>query len=126
MRSPADTDPGVARSVSSRESDMSFIFKGRLEGGLCTDCFENLSGVTVRLYRHPAGANITALAVASPGDTLALLTDDQAKAKAALLIAETPAGADGSFAFELGDKQAYGGEAFEVDVYCGTVPRRKP
>ena len=28
--------------------------------------------------------------------------------------------------FKLGDKQGYDGGAFEVDVYCGTVPHRKP
>jgi hypothetical protein len=104
---------------------MSFIFRGRLEGGLCSECCEFLSGVSVRLYRHAPGANITALAVASANDTLALLTDDQVQAKAGLLIAEATTDANGAFAFELGDAQAYRGDAFEIDVYCGTVPHRK-
>ena len=104
---------------------MSFLFRGRLDGGLCSECCESLSGVTVRLYRHAPDANITALAFASPSDTLTLLTDDQVKAKAGLLLAETQADANGAFAFELGDKQGYRGEAFEIDVYCGTVPHRK-
>jgi len=104
---------------------MSFIFRGRLEGGLCSECCEFISGVNVRLYRHAAGTNVTALAVASANDTLALLTDDQVKAKASLLIAETVTDANGAFAFELGDAQSYRGDAFEIDVYCGTVPHRK-
>ena len=104
---------------------MSFIFKGRLEGGLCSDCCESLSDVTVRLYRHAPDTNVTALAVASPNDTLALLTDEQVRAKAGLLIAEVQTDANGAFSFDLGASQSYRGEAFEVDVYCGTVPHRK-
>src|SRR5215475_8186471 len=103
---------------------MPFIFRGRLDGGLCSECCESLSFVTVRLYRHAPDTNVTALAVASPSDTLVLLTDDQVQAKAGLLLAETKTDANGAFAFELGDKQSYRGEAFEVDVYCGTVPHR--
>jgi hypothetical protein len=64
--------------------------------------------------------------VASPKDTFAVLTDEQVNGKAAALIAETGTDAQGNFTFELGDKQKYGGEAFEADVYCGTVPHRKP
>jgi hypothetical protein len=30
-------------------------------------------------------------------------------------------GDDGSFRVTLGDKQTYAGEAFEIDVYCGTM-----
>lgn len=32
----------------------------------------------------------------------------------------------GEFVAELGDKQGYNGEAFEVDVYCDTLPGLKP
>jgi hypothetical protein len=78
------------------------------------------------LYRNRPDQNVTALAVASPNDTLALLTDDQAKAKAGQLIAEAKTDASGNFSFKLGSGQKYEGGAFEVDVYCGTVPRRRP
>lgn len=105
---------------------MSFVFRGNLCGWLCADCDEQLSDVTVRLYRHRADQMVTALAVASPSDTLALLSDENVKAKASQLIAETQTNADGSFAFNLGSEQKYNGEAFEIDVYCGTVPHRKP
>ncbi len=105
---------------------MAYVFRGRLCGYICSECPEDLANLTVRLYRNSAQQNVTALAVADPKDTFAILSDEQVKAKASSLIAETKTSENGSFTFELGDKQKYGGEAFEVDVYCGTVPRLKP
>ncbi len=105
---------------------MSYRFRGRLCGHLCDECLEQLSDVTVRIYRNRKDQNTTALAVADPGLTLALVNQDQLKAKTSSLIAETTTDAGGNFTFDLGDKQKYSGEAFEIDVYCGTVPRRKP
>lgn len=104
---------------------MAYIFKGRLCGFICPECPEPLSDVVVRLYRHRGKQDITALAVASPKDTFAILTDDQVQAKASSLIGEARTDTNGNFIFKLGDAQRYGGEAFEVDIYCGTVPRRK-
>jgi hypothetical protein len=104
---------------------MGYIFKGRLCGWLCAECQEPLSDVVVRLYRHRPEQNVTALAVADPADTFTVLTDEQVKAKASTLIAETKADADGNFSFNLGREQKYNGEAFEIDIYCGSVPRRK-
>src|SRR5216684_2725566 len=105
---------------------MAYIFRGNLCGYICAECPEPLSNVTVRLYRSRPDQNVTALAVANPKDTLMLLTDDAINAKASSLIAETATSADGSFAFELGEKERYNGEAFEIDVYCGTVPHQIP
>ena len=39
-----------------------------------------------------------------------------------LLIAEAETDAQGNFSFELAGGKKYNGEAFDVDVYCGTVP----
>ncbi len=65
--------------------------------------------------------------MAAPKDTLALLDNDVAvAAKRGSLIAETVAAADGSFAFQLGVERNYEGGPFEIDVYCSTVPHRKP
>ena len=105
---------------------MPFSFKGTICGWICNECQEQLSGVTVRLYRHAAGANITALAVASASDTFAVLSDDQIAAKTALLIAETQTNSEGAFAFTLTREQNYNGEAFEIDVFCGNVPHHVP
>jgi hypothetical protein len=105
---------------------MSYIFRGTLCGALCAEYKEQLSDVAVRLYRHRPDTNIAALAVANPNDTFALLTEDQVKEKSKLLIAEAKTDASGNFSFSLGEKQNYSGEAFEVDVYCGTVPHRIP
>jgi hypothetical protein len=105
---------------------MTYIFKGRLCGYICPDCPEPLSNVTVRLYRSRAQEAVTVLAAASAKDTFAILSDADVQAKVPSLIAETSTAADGSFTFELGERQKYNGEAFEIDVYCATVPYRKP
>jgi hypothetical protein len=105
---------------------MAYIFRGKLCGLICAECPEPLANVTVRLYRSRDAQTVTALAVANPKETFALLTEEQVKAKAAALIAETGTDAAGNFSFTLDDNQGYKGEAFEVDVYCGTVPRLKP
>lgn len=103
-----------------------YVFKGRLCGYICPECPEPLSGVKVRLYRNAEGHSVSALTAAQPKDTFAILTDRQAKAKASLLIAEADTDEQGRFEFALGKEQGYDGGAFEIDVYCGTVPHRKP
>src|SRR5476649_2113740 len=104
---------------------MPYVFKGNLCGYICAECTEQLSDVTVRLYRHQPNQNITALAVANPKDTFAVLDEETLRAKESSLLAETKTNAQGGFVFELGER-TYNGEAFEIDLYCGTVPHRKP
>src|SRR5262249_41874821 len=106
---------------------MPYIFRGRLCGFICSECPEPLSEVTVRLYRSRDDQNVTALAVANPKETLRALTEEEVRAKARALLAEAITDADGNFTVTLDEKkQKYAGEAFEVDIYCGTVPHRKP
>lgn len=105
---------------------MAYLFRGKLCGLICPECPEPFANMMVRLYRSRDAQATTALAVANPKETFAVLSDEQVQAKAALLIAETKTDEDGNFSFTLGDDVAYKGEAFEVDVYCGTVPRLKP
>jgi hypothetical protein len=105
---------------------VSFEFRGRLCGILCGDCREDLSGVTVRLYRNRPDQPVIGLAAADPKLTLALLDDAAVEAKAPSLIAQTETEANGSFSFQLGADQNFDGGPFEIDVYCGTVPYRKP
>lgn len=104
---------------------MAYLFKGNLSGLLCDDCPEPLSGVRVRLYRVRSDQHVTEMVAANPDDTLLLLTDEQTRNKEGLLLAEAETDDAGNFAFELGEKQHYGGEAFEIDVYCSSVPRQK-
>ncbi len=104
---------------------MAYVFRGRLCGFICTECPEPLSNVRVRLYRSRPEQKVTILAVANPKDTSTILTDEQVKEKESSLFAETVTNDDGSFLFELDEKENYNGEAFEVDVYCGTVPGQK-
>lgn len=103
-----------------------YVFRGSLCGALCGECSEPLSGVKVRLYRLRSDQDATRLAVADPKTTLAVLDAEQIKAKQAALLGEFDTDDAGNFTAELGGATKYGGEAFEVDVYCGTVPRRLP
>lgn len=105
---------------------MGYTFRGKFCGLICPDCLEPLSHVLVRLYRSRDAQTVTALAVASPKETFAVLTDEQIKEKASALIAETKTDEEGNFTFELSDSERYNGEAFEIDIYCATVPRLKP
>src|SRR5581483_3839495 len=101
---------------------MAYVLKGRLCGFICDECQEPLANVTVRLYR-PTGDQAAALAAAHPSETLAILPDRQARAKSKELIGEAETDGAGRFTVELA--KGYDGGAFEIDVYCGTVPRPK-
>lgn len=100
-----------------------YNFKGRLCGYICAECPEPLANLQVRLYRVDKQRNVAALAVANPKETFAILDDDQVQGKESRLLAKAETDVEGKFTFEL-DKN-YAGEAFEVDVYCGSVPRQK-
>ena len=104
---------------------MSYIFRGKLCGYICRECPEPLGGLKVRLYRTRKEQNVTLLAVSDPNDTLGILSDEQVKEKGSDLIAEAVIDEQGNFYFELGEKQKYNGEAFEIDIYCETVPNLK-
>jgi hypothetical protein len=104
----------------------SYVFKGRLCGYICPECPEALSEVTVRLYRSREERQVAALAAAEAKETFAILSDEQAEQKRSSLIAEVQTDERGAFRFELGEEHEYDGGAFEIDVYCGTVPHRKP
>ena len=104
---------------------MKYIFRGKLCGFICAECREPLSNVKVRIYRVEDRENITANAVANAKETFAVVDEEALKAKKSRLIAETGTDEDGNFEFKLGEKQKYNGEAFEVDVYCETVPNLK-
>jgi hypothetical protein len=108
------------------ETQTTYLFQGRICGLICSDCPEPLSIGKVKLYRTRATQDVTALAVADPKETFAILTDEEIVAKAKYLIAEAEPDAEGNFKFELGAKQQYGGEAFDVDFECGTVPHGIP
>ena len=95
---------------------MAYVFRGTLCGYICADCSEQLSNVRVRLYRSRTDQNVTVLAAANPKNTLTLLTDDAVNSKASSLLAETETGADGSFTFELGEKESALRETLDLFV----------
>lgn len=105
---------------------MNYTFKGKLQGLICSECLEPLSKVKVRLYKTRKEQNVIAMASVSEKETFSILTDKDVKNKENFLLAEAETDAQGNFLFELGDDDNYNGEAFEVDVYCETVPKRKP
>lgn len=102
---------------------MAYIFKGRLCGYICDACPDPLSRVKVRLYRTRKGQDVTVLAVADPKQTFHIVTDEQMREKAPLLIAEADTDDAGNFSIDLSGSKGYAGEPFEIDVYCGNVPR---
>ena len=102
---------------------MEYVLRGKLCGYICTECPEDLSRVKVRIYR-PADEGLVARAVANPKETFAILEAKEADAKKKLLLAEGETDDQGSFEIPL--QRGYEGGPVEIDVYCGTVPHRKP
>lgn len=105
---------------------MAYLFKGALKGALCRECIEPLAGATLKAYRIAAGRDVTQLAVAHAKDTFMLVDAEAEAAKAALLLAEALIDEAGNFTLDFSKAPNYGGEAFELDLYCGTVPHLKP
>jgi len=105
---------------------MAYLFKGTLKGALCRECIEPLAGATLKAYRIGAERDATQLAVAHAKDTFALVEAKAQAAKAALLLADAVIDEAGNFTIDFSSAPNYGGEAFELDLYCGTVPHLKP
>jgi hypothetical protein len=103
---------------------MAFILKGNLSGYLCDDCIEAVSNVQIRIYSTDKQRDIIAAAVAATKDTFRSLTDEQVEAKSNRLIAEGTTDKAGNFEVSIGGN--YNGEAFDIDFYCGNVPRFPP
>lgn len=103
---------------------MSYIFKGTLRGLLCAECAEPLAGVTLRLYRPVDRPEVIAHAVANPKDTFAPVGPEEVRAKAERLLAEVVI--DEAGGFEVALERGYQGGAFEIDIFCGTVPKGPP
>ncbi len=104
---------------------MSFQLKGALFGALCDDgCTEALAGAEVRLYLAK-GDHVSDAAAAAEKDTFHVLEEGARDGDEPLGVGTV--GADGSFTVEVRvdteQGKSYGGEAVDVDVYCGTVPR---
>lgn len=109
---------------------MSFTLRGVLTASVCEDCVISLADATVRVYATVPGQGVTARAAADPRHTFRLFHHANAEHRAALatahgeLLGEAVIGADGSYAVELA--ASYGGDAVDVDVYCGTLAGHVP
>ena len=105
---------------------MTYLFKGTLKGALCRDCIEPLVGLTLKAYRIAADRDATAMAVAQAKDTFAPVDAAAMAAKASQLLAEAVIDDAGNFALDFSKSPSYSGGAFEVDLYCGSVPHLPP
>ncbi len=109
---------------------MSFTLRGVLSASVCADCPISLDGATVRVYATLPDQGVTARAAADPRHTFRLFHHAEAADQAALaaahgaLLGEAAIGADGSYSVELGG--AYGGDAVDIDLYCGTLSGHVP
>src|SRR4051812_44778185 len=101
---------------------MPYKFVGRLIGLLCEDCSEPLVGATVRLVRSTQ-VTITRDAAADPKTTTTMHDEPAAAARADDVLGEAMIGAEGAFQIEL--VEGYDGEAFDVDIFCGTMTGHK-
>lgn len=104
---------------------MAYIFKGSLRAYLCDDCFDNLSNITVKLYRLQTSDEVTLRAVLAAKNTFHRVSDEDIAAKQQYLLAETVTDAEGNFTIELSDTN-YNGAAFDIDFECGTPPSKLP
>lgn len=105
---------------------MAYLFKGMLKGGLCRECVEALSGITVRLYALEPSRDAATWAVTRAKTTFGAVDQAQAQAKVARLLGEAVIDAAGNFSVDLSQAKAYAGGPFEVDILCPDVPHRKP
>ncbi|MEJ2051816.1 MAG: hypothetical protein P8Y60_18650 [Calditrichota bacterium] len=101
---------------------MAYLFTGKLFAYLCPNCPEDLSNVTIRLYRLPADSPAAALATANPKDTFVIHDPEEVNKRSEYLLAEGKTNDQGEFEISLGKKQDYDGGPFEVDVYLEQVP----
>lgn len=99
---------------------MSFYIKGNLRGFLCEDCIENISNVTILLYRPKANSNVTAAAVADAKETFHFVTAKEQDSRKDLFVTEATTDAEGNFNMKL--PEDHSGQAFDIDFSCGSVP----
>jgi len=104
---------------------MAYLFTGKLFAYLCPNCPEDLSNVTIRLYRLPEDKPAAALATANPKDTFVIHDPEEIEGRSEYLLAEGKTDDQGEFKITLGEKQDYNGGPFEVDIYLEQVPGGK-
>lgn len=103
---------------------MNYIFRGNLKGYYCGDCFDYFQKAKVRIYAVDKQSDITTLAVAREKETFHQRSEDELKAIAKRLLAETETDETGNFTVDLSGNKNYDGAAFDIDFECGTVPLR--
>lgn len=100
---------------------MEFKFKGTLCGHLCEDCTEPLYGMEVLLYLPWKREMVAQNTAANAKDTFHIVSKEEANERKDLLINRTFTDENGNFEFLIDEK--YQNTAFDIDFYCGNVPK---
>lgn len=100
---------------------MKYTFKGNLCGYLCEDCTEPLYGMEVLLYLPWKREAIAENAAANTKETFHIVSKEEAGQRKDLLIDRVFTDEKGNFEFSIDEK--YGRTAFDIDFYCGNVPK---
>ena len=100
---------------------MEFKFKGTLCGHLCEDCTEPLYGMEVLLYLPWKREMVAENAATNAKDTFRIVSKKEANERKDLLIDRTFTDENGNFEFLIDEK--YQNTAFDIDFYCGNVPK---
>ncbi len=106
---------------------MTYLLFGSIAGELADSVPDPIADVAVRFYRledeHASPVTSTT--------AIAMLTADQLRAKEGRWLGQARTNDRGEFSLDLAGqtllgpnaRKAYGGEALEIDVFCGTPPR---
>ena len=101
-----------------------YTFRGRLCGTICGDCLEPLSNVTVRLYQPSRQPGRDQSRGRRPEDDACGPDRRRGSGQESRPPRRVPDRRERRLHGAFGER--YKGEAFEVDVYCGTVPHGPP
>jgi hypothetical protein len=100
---------------------MKYTFKGNLCGYLCEDCTEPLYGMEVLLYLPWKREAIAENTAANTKETFHIVSKEEANQRKDLLLDRVFTDENGGFEFSIDEK--YSNTAFDIDFYCGNVPK---
>ena len=103
---------------------MNYILKGTLNALAWEDCIESLPNVIVKIYDVKDRANLDDLLIKGKKSILVLDSEEMQHEKEKHLLGEGLTNINGNFEIGL-DTEKYHGGAFEIAIYCASVPGQK-
>ncbi len=100
---------------------MKYIIKGNLRGSLCEDCTEPLNGMEVLLFLPWRREMITGNSSVNDKEAFHIVSKEEANQRKDLLLDRAFTDNNGDFEFSIDEKHR--DTAFDIDFYCGTVPK---